>query len=135
MDTTTIIGLASGCILAVVALLKVVNEISTRWDAREKRIAEGRVAEIANAVEVKRLLAETDEKSHKALVEYLWQIIENQKEEIQQLEGEGKLTRPMVKQIYAKLRDIRHNIEALKLTEDEVRPLKALLDETEELLP
>lgn len=135
MEPATIIGLAVACIGAIVALLKGFNELSTRWEARKTRIKENRLAEIANAVEIKRIVAETDEKSHKALLEYLWQIIENQKAEIEQLENDGKLTRPVIKQLYVKLRDLRQEIDALRLSEDEARPLKALLDETEELLP
>jgi hypothetical protein len=136
----------------VAGLIKVFGVITARLDARRKRIDDAKVREIATAVEVKKLQADTDEKSHAALIQNLWQIIESKndeiaecKREIEELEKTGKLTRPVITKINAKLRAVRREVESLAILisnapEAEVfmqrfATLNTLLDQTEELLP
>ena len=136
----------------ITGLVLLFNAIAARIDIRNERKKKADLDRIANAVEVKRLQADTDERSAETLVSNLWKLVETKnkeiaelKQEIEQLEKEGKLTRPVINQIYAKLRAMRKEIESLNLmilNEEETNvfmrrfgAVKMLLDEAEGLLP
>jgi hypothetical protein len=115
------------------SLVVVFNAISARLDARKKRLEEAELRKISNAVEVKRLETETGERTAASLVTNLWKIIEDKNIEIEALKKEN-LTRPIIKQLYSKLRQIRNEIGRLgdgPITAS----IEALIDQTEELLP
>lgn len=111
------IGGSAGFITAIIAAF---NAVTARLDARKKRIAGGVESKIANAVEVKRLQAETDGKTQDSLVGNLWKIIEAKETEIAKLEKEleqteqhSSLSRPTITKIYIQLRAMRKEIESL----------------------
>lgn len=123
------------------ALVVVFNAITARLDARRKRIGDAELAKISNAVEIRQLQAEMDGKSHDALIKNLWKIIAEKRTEIievkrefDEMEQSSKLSRPVINQIYAKLRTMRREIDALNGDTRAVNA-RALLDEIETLLP
>lgn len=136
----------------ITGIVMAFNAIAARLDARRKRLEEAELKRIADAVELKRLEAITGEKSSETLIQNLWKIIESKnveieglKQEINECEKKATLDRPVINQVYAKLRAMRREIESLNvmvLNEEETNvfmrrfnTVKALVEETEGLLP
>jgi hypothetical protein len=104
-------GFITGCILLF-------NAITTRLDARKKRIEERRLLDISQSTDALKL--EGDETDR--VISNLWKVIELERKENEELrvqikewEVHEKLARPTVSKVYRLLRNIRAEIDHINV--------------------
>jgi hypothetical protein len=127
------------------------------WDRRRKARLADAAKTLNDAVELKRLAAESAHIDDEAIKDALWKIIQERKDEITELkvrilelEHSHSLSRPTVLKIYEAVRKIRQQVdivshfvddcEGLELTDqkalaDEVTILRGRIGELEQILP
>lgn len=134
------------------SVIVVFNFITARIDARRQRIEATSQRKLADAIEVKKLEVEAEGREVDSVRAAMWKLLEERqgeitalKIEIEGLKRQAILDRPLITQIYAKLRAMRKEIESLNLmvlSEEETNvfmrrfnKVKEILDETEGMLP
>lgn len=119
----------SGSVGVIYAFLKLFQFIGARIDARRKRIENKTKLEISNALEFKKLETEAGERERKSVTDILYSILEEKNREIDELKRDN-LSRPLVKQLYAKLRQTREELD-----KGNIPKVRSLINEMEALLP
>jgi hypothetical protein len=119
----------------ITAVVMAFNALAARLDARRTRKQQAQDdadkrqrEEIELKLRFDQLIHSTDG-GQKTVTDALWEIINEKNIEIANLKKEN-LSRPLVKQLYSKLRGIRVEAEKCRTCN-----IKALIDEIETLLP
>jgi predicted nuclease with TOPRIM domain len=138
-----------GGIAGIVSLLVF---IAGRIDKRRENSRAHLAKEISDAAEIKKIALEFEQKGAEAVEAALWKIvgekneeIKGLKEEIDQLEQNNSLARPLVTKIYTAVRTLRKSCDALErlINKQEAQEklitamdqLRANLESLEALLP
>jgi anaerobic ribonucleoside-triphosphate reductase len=120
----------------ITAVVMAFNALAARLDARRTRKQQAeddaekkRRDEIELKIRFDQLIHNTEGGSQKTVADALWEIINEKNKELEEYKR-GNLTRPLIKQLYSKLRQMRVEAEKCRTCN-----IKALIDEMESLLP